>query len=200
MHVLIVGMTGSGKTTMAKRLCRAYRAKGIKSIVLDPLHDPGWPADAVTSDPERFLEWARLSQQCALFIDESGEMIGHYEKQMFWLATRSRHYGHKAHFITQRANQLSPTVRDQCSNLIAFAMSHQDCQTLAREFNKDEILQCKNKPKLIGLHCDRFELCNQVDLTKEFQHAPIIEDRSNRVDSDRDGVTDQTGNDGDENQ
>lgn len=42
-HVLFIGMTQSGKTTLAKRLAHEYVSRGISVIILDPLNDPGWP-------------------------------------------------------------------------------------------------------------------------------------------------------------
>ena len=90
-------------------------------MVLDPILDK-WAADVLTADPEYFMELAMHPETecCALFIDESGEMIGQYNTEMFTLATRSRHKGHNTHLITQRANSLNPTVRTQCAYLFLF--------------------------------------------------------------------------------
>ena len=55
-HSLIIGMTESGKTTLATEICRDYRARGIKTIVLDPMYDQRWDADFLTTDKARFLE------------------------------------------------------------------------------------------------------------------------------------------------
>jgi DNA helicase HerA-like ATPase len=53
-HSLILGMTESGKTTLAKRLAQHYKSRGIGVIVLDPLNDD-WPCDFKTADPDEFL-------------------------------------------------------------------------------------------------------------------------------------------------
>lgn len=82
-----------------------------------------------------------------MFIDESGEMIGRYADVMGKLATRSRHYGHNAHFIAQRASQLDKTIRDQCSNLYLFCVSMDDAKTLANEYGKEELKQANNLGK-----------------------------------------------------
>ena len=141
-HTLIIGMTESGKTTLAKKLCENYRKRGISTIVLDPLWD-NWNANFQTSDPNEFMQIVSnpQTQRCAIFIDESAESIGQYNKEMFWLATRARHYGHNSHFIVQRTKQLSPTVRGQCRFLYMFNSPIVDCKDLANDFNE---------PRLIG--------------------------------------------------
>jgi len=138
-HVLILGMTMSGKTTLAKRTAQIYRAQGVKVGVLDPLGDPAWNADFQTSDPEEFLRMFWESRRCAWFIDESGDAVGRYDEAMQKTATRGRHWGHRVHYLTQRGAQLSRTVRDQCSNLFLFTTSLKDAKLHAEEWNRDEL-------------------------------------------------------------
>lgn len=76
----------------------------------------------------------RQSRSCALFVDESGAAIGRYAGEMMQVATQSRHFGHKAHFITQRASQLDRTVRDQCSELYVFRVGEYDAKMLSEEY------------------------------------------------------------------
>jgi DNA helicase HerA-like ATPase len=147
-HVLILGMTESGKTTLAKKILKSYRDKNISALVLDPLCDPDWSQDGTeknffqTDDQEDFLRKMYASRSCALFIDESGASIGRYAGPMAVVATQSRHFGHKAHFITQRAVQLDRTIRDQCSTLFVFRVGKKDADTLAEEFGYDELKTC----------------------------------------------------------
>lgn len=157
-HVLIIGMTESGKTTLATGFSRSYQAKGIKTIILDPMCDQRWGADYQTTDKDEFLAVVQHpeTRSCALFIDESGEQIGQYEREMFWLATRGRHYGHNSHFITQRATQLSPTVRDQCSYLFLFNCSIDDSTQLAKEFNRPELKAANTLAKGEYFQCPRW--------------------------------------------
>lgn len=118
---------------------KAYRAKGIKTLVLDPLQDPEWGADFQTDNNDEFLRVMYESRQCALFIDESGSSIGRYAGAMQVVATQSRHLGHKAHFFTQRGAQLDRTVRDQCSILFIFRVGNMDAKTMSEEFGYDEL-------------------------------------------------------------
>lgn len=144
-HTLIIGMSESGKTTLAKQLCSKYRKRGIKTIVLDPLYDK-WDADFQTSDPNEFMQVVSNpeTQRCAIFIDEAGESVGQYHKEMFWLATRARHYGHNSHFVVQRVKQINPTVRDQCRFLYMFSTNYSICQELAKDFNEPRLLEGSN--------------------------------------------------------
>lgn len=157
-HVLIIGMTESGKTTLAVDLCKGYRDKGIKTIVLDPMYDQRWQADFLTTDKGRFLEIVQNPQtrSCALFVDESAELIGQYHDEMFWLATRGRHYGHNTHFIAQRAKQLAKTVRDQCAYLFLFNCSFDDSKELANEFNRPELKDAHTLARGEYFQCPRW--------------------------------------------
>lgn len=139
MHALILGITQSGKTTLAFKIAAMYKAKGTPVLVLDPDLRKAWNADYITDDPDKFLQAAKMNKSCAIFVDESGQMIGRYAPQMEWLATQSRKWGHKAHFITQRASQISPTLRNQCTNIFLFKQSPTDSKILACDFVCDEL-------------------------------------------------------------
>ncbi len=149
-------MTSSGKTTLATNLAREYRRRGYGVLVLDPLLDKRWYADFVTDDASRFLATAQKSRGCKLFLDESGETVGRYNDEMFWLATRARHYGHQSHFITQRVVQLNKTCRDQCLYLFAFRVSFVDAKTLAIDWSNESLLEMSRLEKYDFLYTTRF--------------------------------------------
>jgi hypothetical protein len=111
---------------------------GRKTLILDPLRDSRWIGN-VTDNPQEFLGRVETERQAALFIDESGETVGRYKEEMFWLATRARHFGHDSHFICQRAQQLNLTVRNQCSALCVFRVSDTDAKILADENASPEL-------------------------------------------------------------
>ena len=158
-HSLIIGMTMSGKSTLARRMVAAYRRDGIFSLVLDPLEDPAWTkagARYQTGDGDKFLAVIFRARQCAIFVDESGEAIGRYAGAMKKLATRSRHYGHNAHFISQRAVDIDKTIRDQCGYLFCFRVSQRDAETLADEYGYQELLECSRLNQGEFIKCGRF--------------------------------------------
>lgn len=158
-HSLIIGMTMSGKTSLARKLVGEYQKNNISSLVLDPLEDPAWSQAGArwqTADGELFLQNVFRARNCAIFVDESGEAIGRYSGEMKKLATRSRHYGHNAHFISQRAVDIDKTIRDQCANLFCFRVSKKDAETLADEYGYEELLDCSRLEKGEFVKCGRF--------------------------------------------
>lgn len=172
-HTMIVGQTESGKTIAAKKLACDQIKKGYACLILDPIKDPEWydiiggepdkvhKRGFVTDDPYLFDYMVWKSQHCFLIIDEAGEHAGHNDKQFFPWATRSRHYGHSAVFIAQRAQLIAPTIRNQCRFLLMFNQSMTDADILSKEFNKLELKQgalpqfayyyaCRFKPVIKG--------------------------------------------------
>lgn len=168
-HSLIIGMTSSGKSTLARELLRQYlrQKKPVPSLVLDPLGDDAWTkagAKFQTADAEKYMQVVFNSRRCALFVDEAGEAIGRYAGAMQKLATRSRHYGHNAHFIAQRAQMLDKTIRDQCEYLFVFRVSKKDAETLYDEFGYDELLQSHQLQKGEFIKCGRFQKPQRIKL------------------------------------
>jgi GTPase SAR1 family protein len=145
MHNIVVGQTESGKSTLVKRLIKAIKAEtGMQSVVLDPLHDPTFDADWQTSNAQNFLKCVFDSKNLVVVVDEAGETIGHYEKEMFKLATRGRHCGHICFFIAQRAKLIHPTVRNNCGAAYIFNQSFDDCKMLSNDFNDAKIIEAAN--------------------------------------------------------
>lgn len=155
-HVLINGMTESGKTTLARNLAGYYMHQQYGVLVLDPLMDPRWPCSFITDDQEEFLDVFWRSRRCIAFLDEGGESVGRYATAMQQTATRGRHWGHSCHYICQRAVQLAPIVRDQCSHLFLFCSSARDGKILAEEFNKPELETCSTLTQGEYIHAVKF--------------------------------------------
>lgn len=151
-----MGMTESGKTTFAKRLCPRYREHGIRVIVLDPLCDPGWMCDYQTTDPEEFLRVFWSSRRCVAIIDEAGDTVGRYDDVMQRTATRGRHWGHSCHYITQRGVQIASTVRHQCSRLYLFTSARSDGKIHADEWNAPVLANCHTLKQGEYYACTRF--------------------------------------------
>jgi len=155
-HCLILGMTESGKTSLAKKQIEHYKAKGISTIVLDPLADPNWQAEFITDDADEFLDTFWESRQCMVFIDEAGDAVGRYDEAMNKTATRGRHWGHSVHYLSQRGTMLSRTIRDQCSHLFLFTSSYKDSLVHAEEWNSEELKNASKLEKGEYYHTTRF--------------------------------------------
>ena len=163
-HSITIGQTLSGKTLLNKNLCNWYLSKGIGAVVLDPMNDPDWNAAGnpnfyKTADPGEFLRFVKNPDrclQCALFVDEAGMALDKFADEFSWLTCQSRHHGHRAHIIAQRAQMVSVSIRSQCSTLYAFSINPKDAKTYAEDFNEAAILEAVNLPQGHYLKIERF--------------------------------------------
>lgn len=165
-----------------KKLIPAYRTANRPSIVLDPLSDPTWGLSAndfQTDNPKEFLSVMFKSRSCALVVDESAEAIGRYAGEMRVVATQSRHLGHKAHFVVQRAVDLDRTIRDQCTELYLFRVGHNDAKVLAEEWGFEELKNASNLRQGEFYKVTRFETPIKLNLFGEPQKTAENEIENN---------------------
>ncbi len=155
--MLICGTTESGKTTGAKILVSRYARENISSLVLDPLNDPEWesPHRFLTVAP--FYAQAKASRNCALIIDEAALSLDRFDDRLNWFATVSRHWGHRSHFIAQRAIGVNPTIRGQCGCYMIFRLDWKDAEELARNFTRRELVVASELPAGECIIGTRFE-------------------------------------------
>ncbi len=160
-HVLIVGMTESGKSSLARAMARDYEQAGHTPIVLDVTRNRGWGSTAISfCDPDEFLLYVRNPAKCLrqpIFIEESGLSVDKFDTRYQWLTTFSRHHGLRCHIVAQRAEMVSKTVRSQCANLIAFGLPFDDAKAYAREYNGPEIMQCTTFRPGTYIHKTRYD-------------------------------------------
>jgi len=142
-HALILGQTECGKTSLAKVLATLCPRVAVYST-----YKSDWGKNVVffATDLDALVTFAQTNKNCNIFIDESGESINR-DRQYQFFATRARHFGHRVFFITQRANQLTPTIRLNCSALYVFRQSPKDAQLLYDDFGHDEILEATKLKK-----------------------------------------------------
>lgn len=146
-HSLIVGMTESGKTTLAKKFALAAQKRGIPCIIYDPLLSD-WGQGARVFDVfaefeqaiEELPEPEFVGQLIAYaFIDEADTVLSQSDRENWWIMTRGRHYGLRVFPITQRPKLISPTARGQCATLYCFRVSADDAKALAADFSDEGI-------------------------------------------------------------
>jgi len=146
MHIMILGQTTSGKTTLAKHMAKSFRAQGLGVIVHDPVNDPEWECDSRETNFSAFISRYWASRGCVAFFDEAGETASEHLQEMTKTATRGRHWGHKNIYIAQRGALIPRTLRDQCSELFLFGSGLEDCKIHAAEWNAPVLRE--NGPKL----------------------------------------------------
>lgn len=139
MHRLYIGTTESGKSYLAKTHAHAMKKAGWPIVVLDPMigytaSDEPWGADFITGSRDEFLAKYHTLKNCAIFIDEAGDIVGHHDLEMRALATRGRHAGHQIGFISQRATMISPSVRSNCAEQYIFRTTVKDGIALADDY------------------------------------------------------------------
>ena len=143
MHKLILGMTNSGKTFLARGLCQRLQENGIETIVLNPffkISAARWGASFETDSEREFSNVYFKSRNCAVFIDEAGSFCGRgISKKMLETATMGRHLGHVNYYIAQRGSQINMTVREQCSELFLFRQGVKDSALWAEEFANETL-------------------------------------------------------------
>lgn len=137
MHVAIVGISGSGKTLLAKHIARGLIKKN-PVIVFDPLKSGGWPVGAkLYSTLEAFKVVMKNTVSAYIFIDESKVIFDEDTKLAQKWLYQNRHKGQLIFLIAQRAKMIPPNARNQCSKLYAFRQVKEDSIELAGDFGEE---------------------------------------------------------------
>ena len=158
MHSLIVGISESGKSHLAKCLARKSIQAGRPALVVNPLNESGW-CGYITTRPERALVFAQQHLRGAnIFLDEAGDyMTNLREHRPFqWFLRQARHRGHSTFIITQQAQLVIRPARNQVSRLYAFAQARDDAELLAREWNKPQLRALPNMNQYEFFEVSRF--------------------------------------------
>lgn len=141
-HRAIIGQTGSGKTFLAQQMARRYRRARIGTLILHKPREP-WPADCVTwqtADPDAFLRMFWRSRQAACFMELADADIDKYDGRFHLCFTQGRHEGHRCFYLSQRAAQVHPNIRENCESLCLFATGIKGARLWADEFNDAALL------------------------------------------------------------
>ncbi|HYC70018.1 MAG TPA: hypothetical protein VEB66_02355 [Opitutaceae bacterium] len=135
-------MTTSGKTFAAIQSARDFRRQGVGVLVLHKPREP-WPSDAAswqTDDPDRFLRMFWAAKSCACFMELADADVEASDTRFHKCFTQGRHEGHRCYFLSQRAAQVHPNIRENCTSLCLFAVSTKAAKLWAEEFADDALL------------------------------------------------------------
>lgn len=141
-HGAILGMTTSGKTWAAQQQARDFRRRGIGVLVLHKPREP-WPADCVswqTDNPDEFLRMFWAARCCACFMELADADVEAADTRFHKCFTQGRHEGHRCYFLSQRAAQVHPNIRENCTSLFLFAVATKAAKLWADEFNDPALL------------------------------------------------------------
>ena len=155
-HAAIIGMTTSGKSTLAKRLCEEFGRAGVATLALTKEGEP-YPAAWQTTDPEKFLAKFWSSRGCAVFVEMSDGGIDKFDTRFHDLFSKGRHHGHRVFYVSQRHTQVHPCIRENCEHLYLFKVSHKSAAIWAEEFADDGIFAATSAPRYHFVKCGRYD-------------------------------------------
>lgn len=143
-HKLIVGVTESGKSTLARAMESDAVNRGIVAIIYDPTLNPQWKTEHVTCDEYEFFGMLYTAYESGIksilaIVDEADTIMSMSHRHNWWLFMRGRHFGIEAIAITQRPTNIAPSVRGNTSELFAFSIPQSDAKALADDFAAPEI-------------------------------------------------------------
>lgn len=146
MHHLFIGVTLSGKTTLARMFSRELLAAGKQVAVYDPLGTEtaggDWGEGAlIFHDTEKFLDFVHSdgAVNYHIFVDEAHHIFGHKHQDNFWMLTQGRHYGMYFYVITQRPTKVHPDARTNCARCYMFRMAQDDAKEIGADYGHSNL-------------------------------------------------------------
>jgi hypothetical protein len=140
-----VGLSGTGKSFLAKSLARHAEKAGRPVVIFDPMfrsgsqrNARGWSGLVIGRDQfERFYGILTASRGLMFIVDEIGvcNEMG-FRRQLDELFVTARNDGHVGVMIAQRyRSQMSVTARTQCRDVRVFTAAPDDGDALSNDFN-----------------------------------------------------------------
>lgn len=141
MHHLFIGVTLSGKTTLARVFSRELLAAKKLVAVYDPLGTDtaggDWGDGArIFHEADRFIDFVHSDESTNyhIFVDEAHHIFGHSQKENFWMLTQGRHYGMHFYVITQRPTKVHPDARTNCARCYMFRLANDDAKEIGSDY------------------------------------------------------------------
>jgi hypothetical protein len=147
---LIIGKSGSGKSSLAKAIARDKLTRALAVGVYDPLRYEDWPHTFQTHERSKYCDWVLRNYHLRKFlvIDESGAAVGKFDWFFDWICTTGRHLG-CAHttFVCHKLEQLSRLVQGQTDVKWIFRTDVKDARQLADMHGEPELVGASQLPR-----------------------------------------------------
>ena len=151
-RVLIVGVSESGKTTLANRL---IKDSPYPVYVRDPLRSQWSRNDGFFETEAELRKLHVTGAPCVVVVDEANDFFTKSTPENMWIFTRGRHMGMLPIAITHYVKMLQPVVRDQATDLYVFESSIQTAALLAEMYNQPALEDAPNLRQGEYLHVRR---------------------------------------------
>lgn len=156
MRAGIFGPSLSGKTTLAREICKGYAKAGYKALVLDPNAEE-WGVDSIVfTDEAKFWATVWASKRCLVIVEESSETICR-NKELIPVFTRLRHQHHILIVVGHSGASLLPVMRQQFDTLYLFLQSKKSSQTWVEETACERLIEATTLNQYEFLHYERFK-------------------------------------------
>jgi hypothetical protein len=167
LHAAICGQTGTGKTYLAQRLAIEFRQLGKGVIVLHKPREPWSGVNWQTDNPELFIRKFWRCQHVIAFMEFADARVEKMDTRFHDCFSQGRHNGIRCFFLSQRAAQVHPTIRENCSGLYLFGCGAKGAAVWAEEMCDDELLAAATlPPRQFYYKPNRFEPAKPRILTK----------------------------------
>ena len=146
MHSAYIGVSQSGKTTLARAMARGLSDAGHRVVVYDPLGTPtlggAWGDKAeLYEDVDLFMDLMHSDDfgNAHVFIDEAHHIFSHTQKENLWILTQGRHYGLNVNLLTQRPTKVHPDARTNCGRCYMFRLAFDDVKAIGNDYGHSDL-------------------------------------------------------------
>ena len=145
-HIVIVGLSETGKSSLAKQLAARVKAGGQHGVlVCDPMQSRDWVCDFQTADLNEFAAVYQDSRLCYAFVDECFMLNSVEEKNILQrMNAMGRHYGNRNIMIGQRFTAMPKTARELASRKLIFRQSPEDAKEIYRSYSHELVKDLPN--------------------------------------------------------
>lgn len=134
MHACVVGVSGSGKSHLLRKMEQHCYDRGIPTLVFDPISSGYFEGNVVTTvrDLKKALGHPKF-RNTVFLLDETPVIVEEDKILASAMARRGRHEGHKYYFAAQRYMDLPPAVRQNITKFWVFRQNYENKKLLEKE-------------------------------------------------------------------